>query len=241
MYPALNWLPCIDTSRFEPPAESKPEAANFPTQTYAFSESHSLFKAPRAYPEAPKDMWYQVPENKPAHEPNPIFPWEQAPDRPRPTRVFAEDLSPEPTPTVMSPTHAFSTVHYSGDDKTAAGRAKDPSPERSSYQQHNVNAWDNVPGIDNYVRAISDLSGQRSKSTSLQKTTGTDDIGSPSLERRNRRESLIITDFPSAVERPSLPVTPAPVRRPMFWGEDKSKTGELPSAPGVPDQTEWVC
>ena len=192
-------------------------------------------------------MWYQVPESKPkpAQEPRPIFPWEQAADRPKPTRVFAEDLSPQPTPTVRSPVHAFSTVHYDGNANT--GAKKDPSPERSSnqqwqsFQQTSVNAWDNVPGIDSYVRAISDLSGQRGKNTSLQKSTDTDDISSPLLDRRQRRESLILTDFPSAVERPSLPVTPAPVRRPIFWGEDRNRAAELPSATGVPDQTEWVC
>jgi glycogenin glucosyltransferase len=84
------------------------------------------------------------------------------------------------------------------------------------------------------------MSGIRGKNQSLRQTTGTDDISSPILERRNRRESLILTDFPSAVERPSLPVTPAPVRRPMFWGEERNQAGELPSATGVPDQTEWV-
>ena len=49
-----------------------------------------------------------------------------------------------------------------------------------------------------------------------------DDVGSPTLDRKNRRESLIITDFPSAVERPSLPVTPAPIRRPTFWGGERN-------------------
>ncbi|KAL6166251.1 glycogenin glucosyltransferase [Exserohilum turcicum] len=242
--PHMQW----DATKFEPPSQSIPEAANFPTQTYTFSDSPSLFKAPRNYPEAPKDMWYQVPETepKPADMPRPIFPWEQAADRPQPTRVFAEDRSPEPTPTVQSPTHAFSTVHYQGDDKTpAAQETEHVSHEKAAdnqwqtFQQSNVNAWDNVPGIDSYVRAISDMSGKRGKTQSLQKTTGTDDISSPLLERRDRRESLILTDFPSAVERPSLPVTPAPVRRPMFWGEERNQAGELPSATGVPDQTEW--
>ncbi|EMD90264.1 glycosyltransferase family 8 protein [Bipolaris maydis ATCC 48331] len=233
-----------DPTKSGPPSQSKPEAANFPNQTYGFSDDPSLFRAPSAYPDAPKDMWYQVPETKPqpANLPPPIFPWEQAADRPQPTRVFAEDRSPEPTPAVELPTHPFSTTHFDGDDKTAAEAAKkEPSPERPSGQQWQSttgNAWDNVPGIDNYVRAVSDLNGQRGKNAALQKTTGTDDIGSPTIER-GRRESLIITDFPSAVERPSLPVTPAPVRRPMFWGDEKNKTGELPSATGVPDQTEW--
>jgi glycogenin glucosyltransferase len=200
-------------------------------------------------------MWYQVPEikPKPAEMPKPIFPWEQEPDRPKPTRVFAEDLSPEPTPAVLSPTHAFSTVHYDEGDRAAPvaaekvrdlgnAFAQNSADQRcQSYQHNSGNAWDNVPGIDNYVRAISDMSGIRGKNQSLRQSTGTDDISSPLLDRRQRRESLILTDFPSAVERPSLPVTPAPVRRPMFWGEERNQSGELPSATGVPDQTEWVC
>lgn len=54
-----------------------------------------------------------------------------------------------------------------------------------------------------------------------------------------RRPSLILTDFPTEVERPSLPVTPAPIRRPTFWGEERDAAGELPRAEGVPEQSEW--
>jgi glycogenin glucosyltransferase len=241
--------------RFEPPAQSRPEAANFPTQTYTFSDNRKLFKAPHAYPEAPRDMWYKVPETKPkpAERPNPIFPWEREADRPAATRVFAEDLvSPSAVTLPTFPTHPFSTTHYVEDELAVQGEPEgvtNPKPFPSkfadqqwqSYQQTSVNAWDNVPGIENYVRAISDQSGRRDKVQSLRQTTGMDDISSPLLDRRQRRESLILTDFPTAVERPSLPVTPAPVRRPMFWGDERNQVGELPSATGVPDQTEWVC
>jgi glycogenin glucosyltransferase len=250
--PEMQW----DATRSEPPSQSKPEAANFPRAQYTFSDSHQLFKAPQAYPEPPRDMWFKVPESRPksAEMPKAIFPWEQQPDRPRASRVFAEDEPPEPTPAVSSPTHPFSTVHYEdGEGEALEGLdevVQSPAPGSSSkssdmqwqaFQKSNVNAWDNVPGISNYVRAVMDASGRRTKPQTLQQTTGTDDLGSPLLERRNRRESLVITDFPSAVERPSLPVTPAPMRRPSFWGEERGETGELPAAEGVPDQTEWVC
>ncbi|KAI8936649.1 hypothetical protein NX059_007047 [Plenodomus lindquistii] len=248
--PEMQW----DATRSEPPTQSRPEAANFPSQTYTFSDNRALFKAPRAYPEPPQDMWYKVPESrpKPAEAPKPIFPWEQEPDRPRATRVFAEDAPPEPTPSISSPTHAFSTVHYDNTDVGVPGYAKGASRTRNisppksadeqwqAFQSSNVNAWDSVPGIENYVRAIVDSQGKRGKSEILQRATGTDDIGSPLLERKNRRESLILTDFPSAVERPSLPVTPAPLRRPSFWGDERKEQGELPSATGVPEQQEWV-
>lgn len=185
-------------------------------------------------------MWYKVPETKPqpTEKPKPIFPWEQEPDRPKATRVFAEDLvSPptEPSPMKSSPTHAFSTVHYEQDHKPPVlERLSPPQTADESwqaYQQSSTNAWDSVPGIENYVRAIV-ASQDRRKSTTLQQVTGTEDINSPLLERRNRRESLIITDFPSAVERPSLPVTPAAVRRPTFWGKKGTMQANCPLQQG---------
>jgi glycogenin len=63
-----------------------------------------------------------------------------------------------------------------------------------------------------------------------------------------RRRGSKLTDFPTAVERPSLPVTPAPIRRPKFWGagdpgigDEGESDGQLPAADGVPEQSEWVC
>ncbi|KAL5424634.1 hypothetical protein PMIN07_011666 [Paraphaeosphaeria minitans] len=260
--PHMEW----DATRFEPPVTSKPEAANFPSEQYTFSDSHELFKAPQAYPEPPKDMWYQVPEEKPkpAEPPKPIFPWEQQRDRPKPTRVFVEDLPPpesnSPTPTItISPSsafgapgaHPFSTVHYD-DEESMSEEVVAPglnSPERVSspktadqqwqdFQQSTTNAWDSVPGIETYVRAIIDSQTRRGKPQVLNQAV--EQVRSP-MTRKERRESLILTDFPSAVERPSLPVTPAPVARPTFWGEERTEQGELPQAEGVPDQPDWVC
>ncbi|KAL5374616.1 hypothetical protein DPSP01_011797 [Paraphaeosphaeria sporulosa] len=258
--PHMEW----DATRFEPPATSKPEAANFPSEQYTFSDSHELFKAPQAYPEPPKDMWYQVPEEKPkpAEPPKPIFPWEQQRDRPKPTRVFAEDLPP-PEPTPLTPTitispssafgapgaHPFSTVHYD-EEETMSEEVVAPgpnSPERVSspktadqqwqdFQQSSINAWDSVPGIETYVRAIMDSQTRRGKPQVLSQAV--EQARSP-VTRQERRESLILTDFPSAVERPSLPVTPAPVARPTFWGEERDEQRELPQAEGVPDQPDW--
>ncbi|KAH7136072.1 nucleotide-diphospho-sugar transferase [Dendryphion nanum] len=262
--PQMDW----DATKFEPPAESKPEAANFPSEVYQFSESHNLFQAPQSYPEPPRDMWYEVPQEKPAPEqpPPPIFPWESRPDRPKPTRVFAEDLPPKPSPVLQPlapvPVHPFSTVHYEEQAGAAQYQQQQQqqqqgvaaiglaSPDRTTspktadeqwqeFQQSNVNAWDNVPSIETYVRAIMGAQNRRNKAQPLTPTGTTPDILSPSLSRDGRRESLIITDFPSAIERPSLPVTPAPVRRPTFWGEERDKTGDLPVAEGVPDQAEW--
>lgn len=62
------------------------------------------------------------------------------------------------------------------------------------------------------------------------------------LERRGSK----VTDFPSETERPSLPVTPAPIRRARFWGGGAPGIGDdehsaLPAAEGVPEPGEWVC
>jgi glycogenin glucosyltransferase len=212
-------------------------------------------------------MWYQVPEDKPkpAQPLKPIFPWERERDRPKPTRVFAEDLPPPepmpPTPTItISPSsafgppgaHPFSTVHYD-EEATMSEEVVAPgpnSPNRISspktadqqwqdFQQSNTNAWDSVPGIDTYVRAIMESQSRRGKPQVLNQAI--EQVISPKVGRKGRRESLILTDFPSAVERPSLPVTPAPVARPTFWGEEKVEQVELPQAEGVPDQQDWVC
>lgn len=257
---SLNiWQHFTKTCRFEPPAQSRPEAANFPRETYTFNDSRQLFKAPPAYPEPPRDMWYKVPETKPkaAESLKPIFPWEREANRPKPTRVFAEDHPPEPAPvSVPAPDVSEFEVDATPTHYTEAPRKKAtrvwrddpyvPTPKTTeeswqAYSQSNANAWDSVPGIDIYVRSIMDSQAKRGSVQVLQQATGTDDIGSPILSRKARRESLILTDFPTAVERPSLPVTPAPVRRPTFWGEERDETGELPAAEGVPEQNDWVC
>ncbi|KAF2202383.1 nucleotide-diphospho-sugar transferase [Delitschia confertaspora ATCC 74209] len=270
--PEMEW----DATKFAPPTDAKPEAVDFPTQTYVFNESKDLFQPPPAYPEPPKNMWYEVPETKPQPEarPKPIFPWEREREAPKATRVFADDFQPERKRSVLSPTgrptgrvtspdpvptpgawpeqqtstgNQFTTVHYEGGGDPSselevdAGvtSTKTADEQWQEFQQVSVNAWDEVPGIDTYVRAILQAQNQRNESQSLHTREVSEEIVSPMAGRGGRKESFIITDFPSAVERPSLPVTPAPVRRPTFWGEERNQAGELPAAEGVPDQAEW--
>jgi glycogenin glucosyltransferase len=207
-------------TRSAPPAQSRPEAANFPTSQYEFSGDKKLYHPPTAFPEPPKDMWYEVPSDKPKPEAKPkaIFPWEQHEHQRKPTRVFAEDSPPPPLPIITKP-----------DVTTHAPIA--PIEEVAPFTPQ-VNAWDNVASIERYVRAVMEVQGGRTKASKLS-----EHILSPS----GRRESLILTDFPTSDDRPSLPVTPAPIRRPTFWGDERDGEGDLPGAEGVPDQAEWVC
>lgn len=248
----MSVLALLTSSSSAPPVESRPEAANFPTQTYSFSEDNQLFQPPAAYPEPPKNMYYEVPKEKPPPKeaPRPIFPWEQERERPKPTRVFAEDLSPpqpEPAP-AASTTDASVPATSEGDGQTSKTPPPSATPQTpedpwQTFGQTSANAWDSVPGIERYVRAVMGAQTKKSKPAgiSLEGLAKPADLLSPTGEGSSgRRESLILTDFPTAVERPSLPVTPAPVRRPTFWGGERDETGELPAAEGVPLQAEWV-
>ncbi|RDI76466.1 hypothetical protein Vi05172_g13569 [Venturia inaequalis] len=211
--PHMEW----DATQSAPPAKSRPEAANFPTSQYDFSDDPNPYQPPQSYPAPPKDMWYEVPSDKPKPEarPKPIFPWEQREER-RPTRVFAEDSPPPPLPIITEPEV---TTH-----------PPIPPIEESAPFSPQVNAWDNVASIERYVRAVMGVQAGRANPPKLA-----EQILSPS----GRRESLILTDFPTIDDRPSLPVTPAPIRRPSFWGEERDGEGDLPGAEGVPDQAEW--
>lgn len=196
-------------------------------------------------------MWYEVPKNKPVpyQRPKPIFPWELEREPQRPTRVFADDVPPEPVP---APTLAVSppTAEAAGSNVTSGSEPKESKStvgQREATEEgwqaftQSANAWDSVPGIDNYVRAI--LGAQAKRSRPQPEPIPLDKVNEELLSpgSKDRQKSLVITDFPSALERPSLPVTPAPIRRPTFWGEERDEEGNLPAAEGVPDQTEWVC
>ncbi|KAG9674518.1 nucleotide-diphospho-sugar transferase, partial [Aureobasidium melanogenum] len=228
--PQAEW----DATRMEPPADSRPEAANFPTTTYDFNQDKELFRPPKAYPEPPKDMWYEVPKTKPdppTAKPKPVFPWEER-QAAAPTRRFLEDLdSPDstPQPGVTIPSADFTASVNS--PSTPVIKITSDTPWED-WAANNRNAWDDVAGIDNYVRSLNESQSSRRRSSVHPKSPAT----STQFERR---ESLILTEFPSEVERPSLPVTPAPIRRANFWSGERDNNGQLPSAEGVPEQADW--
>ncbi|CAF9909017.1 MAG: glycogenin glucosyltransferase [Heterodermia speciosa] len=249
---SVDW----DPIRTAPPTQSRPEAANFLSETYGMSQDRHLFQAPEQYPEPPQNMYYQVPKERQANDrPPPIFPWEL--NQSKATRVFAEDITPTP-----SAIHTENAPSMTTDDNSITEAAspstptvKISSPELDSFSR--TNAWDDIPEIDSYISSLPQ--NHRAKvqahfnhvpqQPSDPSITTTDDasITSPTTENPpsqpqsdRRRASLKITDFPTEIERPSLPVTPAPVRRPSFWGEERDSAGELPAAEGVPqNQNEW--
>ncbi|GJN67261.1 glycogenin glucosyltransferase [Purpureocillium lilacinum] len=79
-----------------PPADSRPEALNFPSTHYEMSRDVKPFVPPARYPSPPKNMWYEVPQEPPQTQPlQPIFPWETK--QPKPSRAFASE-EPETAP-----------------------------------------------------------------------------------------------------------------------------------------------
>lgn len=255
--PSMDW----DATRAPPPTTSRPEAANFPTQVYEFNTDVKAFHPPARYPDPPKNMWYEVPAEKPPveHKPAPIFPWEERDVKP--TRRFAEDEVNTAEPTTSSTDDsaydiATDEFEVSNEQSTASVLSVPPVSDTEtwrSFGSSGKNAWDEVSGIEDYVRALTSRQKNRGKvqvvstdqpsafppqSSSPLKDLAVDHLAE---DVKTRRESLILTDFPTAIERPSLPVTPAPRRRVIFWGEERDDEGNLPSAEGVPDQIDWVC
>ena len=208
------------------------------------SADPSLFQAPKN-PEPPKGMYYEVPSKPPAPErPKPIFPWET--NQPKPTRVFPGDVSTAPSETAFSAT--------TDDDDTQTDTTSPSTPTIQSNRAepfasfNRNNAWDDVPEIERYVSSLPQNRRGKVQVLPNNSTTGplspAEAVHSPSLEDpysegQQRRPSMKLTDFPTEIERPSLPVTPAPMRRPSFWGAERDAQGDLPGAEGVPEQSEW--
>ncbi|KAJ5477347.1 hypothetical protein N7539_007491 [Penicillium diatomitis] len=241
--PKAEW----DASREPPPRDSKPEAANLQHQTYSMSEDTTLFRPPPSYPEAPKNMYYQVPPTKP--EPQrltKIFPWES--HAPKPTRVFAAEPSlplssppnePQPTKSPSPPVGLPLRAPY------------EPSAETwDAYSRSN--AWDEDPDIQRYIASIQQprrartqvLSGSSQASTSSQTSRNQTRSFATTITEPDydQRPSVILTNMPSEVERPVLPVTPAPIERRGYIGDDEKEAPDsdaLPAAAGVPDQQDW--
>ena len=180
-------------------------------------------------------MYYEVPPPPPAVKPpKPIFPWETT--QAKATRVFAEDTT--------SSNPVLSTA--GGNDTRAQAISPFAQVSKSSFidpfTSYNLNnAWDDMPEIERYISHLGQnrqgkvqvLSTRNAQNASLSSAGGRSD------HQKGRRPTMKITDFPTDIERPSLPVTPAPDRKPSFWGNERDSTGELPAAEGVPQPLDW--
>lgn len=233
--PQTQW----DATRSAPPMDSRAEASSFPRDThYEMSRSTGLFQAPQAYPAPPRDMYYSVPNSqpKPAEVPTPIFPWEQDPSTPKPTRIFADtplsSVPPTPTAPVAAPSSTRHTHHASSTSASSAS---------GDYLMRD-NAWDNDPGIEEYLRAYKEATARRGRSGIVHgQSSSTEGLDLPGLSSpRNRRGSLRLSDFPTSDERPSLPVTPAPVQRQTFWSSERDEKDGVSAAAGASLPTAWV-
>lgn len=170
-------------------------------------------------------MYYEVPKTPTYQKPTPIFPWEKG--APKATRVFPDDnveVAAEPS------SSALAAVPTDEVTQTIQLTPADP------WQTFNRgNAWDDIPEIEWHIGNL-----QKNRKGNIQVlqgyNSGIDQVSSPGA----RRQSMKLTDFPTELERPSLPVTPAPIRRPSFWSGERDEDGELPAAEGVPSQEEWV-
>ncbi|EFX01305.1 glycosyl transferase, family 8 [Grosmannia clavigera kw1407] len=260
-----------DAQRQPPPVNARPEALNLPRTHYEMSQDTNQFVAPRSYPSPPHNM-YDIPTG--AHQkPHTVFPWEG--HQPAPTRVFAEPAPPPPheapveeqssqsglysdqlqeelgtEPSVTSGSPSIGPQTEPTTPTTPTARQYPPADPWASYTR--TNAWDDVPQIERYVdsfqkqhlraRSRGQVPGTIQPKTSADMVTGS---GGGIGEQHGSR----VTDFPSEAERPSLPVTPAPVRRPKYWAGDGPGFGVngdadavnhlLPAADGVPQQSDW--
>lgn len=239
---------------------------NFPATIYEMSQDTTPFVAPKRYPSPPKNMWYEVPKEPPtfySEPPKPIFPWEER--RSPPTRVFPDDVpqnnelqadesatptgvpwsGPGPAPSAGSSMTEASTAEQRSEPATPSTPTIRITPSDTWSSFTLTNAWDDVPEIERYVDKIQ--KHRRTRSLKSPGVIGLPGHGDEVDEIAWRRRGSKVTDFPSEVERPSLPVTPAPIRRPKFWGggpgvgHDDEDDPLLPAAEGVPAQTDWVC
>ncbi|KAK7953338.1 glycosyl transferase family 8 [Apiospora saccharicola] len=246
-----------DAQRQPPPADTKPEAENFPAMVYEMSRDTAPFVPPQRYPSPPKNMYYEVPRERPTShhvKPKAIFPWEI--NQEAPTRVFAEDAFRHEAGSSSAPTGEIPASSSTEEQTTAESIVTEPEPVTPMSPAISVtssdpwrsftrtNAWDDVPEIERYVGSL-----QKHRRSLSIKSPGKIGMPSRNVESEWAQQGLKLTDFPSETERPSLPVTPAPIRRPKFWGgggspgvhDDDDEETHLPAAEGVPEQRDWVC
>lgn len=211
------------------------------------SKDTTPFVAPVRYPSPPKNIGYEVPKTRPTAT-RTVFPWEK--HQRTPSREFPDvELDPEPAVIEPSSTHSGEVAADSSkpaETPTTPIVTITPADPWSSFSLSN--AWDEVPEINRYVEGIQKQQRRRSSTDDADVPKQSD---SPATRKADTKtKGLRLTDFPTIAERPSLPVTPAPIHRPSFWGDERDSAGtedgtsstiqQLPAASGVPLQSQWV-
>ncbi|KAJ6144434.1 hypothetical protein N7470_008329 [Penicillium chermesinum] len=231
--PKAEW----DASREPPPLHSKPEGISLDQKTYTMSQDTNLFQPPNFIPDAPKNMYYKVPENRPEPEKaTKIFPWET--HAPQPTRVFAEE---QPTPALPPD---YTTIVQSDEVEEPVLEPQTPptralfEPSAKSWEDYSrSNAWDEDPDIQRYIETVQQarrgktqvVSGAAQPSSSASNSTSGSYFSSTTTgsSTETHRPSTIITDFPHG-------------NRETYDDEnDASTVTGLPPAEGVPSQADW--
>jgi glycogenin len=226
------------------PAHERP-APIFPWETHQPAATRVFAEPPPPPPPVPEPTQAEAHSRQSGYNPHPSF-QELGAEPSMNTGSPSMDLKTEPTTPIMSST----------------ARDLPPSDPWASFTR--TNAWDGVPQIERYVDAFQKQhrrvrSRGQAPGGGLQSVSGPSGVSGDGAEDDASsapwRRGSKITDFPSEVDRPSLPVTPAPIRRPRHWGgggpsfgadDDEDAAGGdgahlLPAADGVPQQVDWVC
>jgi len=222
-------------------------------------------------------MWYEIPNEKKltsADRPKAIFPWERR-QHDEPTRVFADDYATENSTSTGDDPEDYWRTTGSGLSAPGTPMIRITDENSTTVGQVPKNAWDDVAGIDSYVRQLKKWQNLRGKLETLQNSnfggnSKQSQSQTPASDSPPQRQhdganqgvadsamiglglgmaaddidaaidtgSLRLTDFPT--DRPSLPVTPAPIQRNTFWGSERGAEDQLAAAEGVVDQAEWV-
>lgn len=217
------------------------------------SQDVNLFVPPERYPTPPRNMWFEIPKQPPAlstESPPPIFPWEGY--QPPATRVFQDRPGPlkqddSPSDEIPGLPGPHTEPSMTGSSITVETDIPD-SPSTPTTVPHSSdiwatfdrsNAWDDDPKIQRYAERLQEKTQPKRSFQASRMAPGQLAIN----DFRGRWRGMLVTDFPSKDERPSLPVTPAPLHnRLSSWGIGGPGDQEsLPAAKGVPSQVDWVC
>jgi glycogenin glucosyltransferase len=157
-------------------------------------------------------------------------PFQAPPEYPQPPRDLWYQIpetapAPESAPTPIfpwekGPARPTATRVFSDDP---------PSPVQASIVP---TRWeDSSGGMERYIRNI------MSSATPAQQSQAESRPAAAAVERP---ESLVFSGFPAVGDRPSLPVTPAPIMTNTFWGDRGDDEAGVAGA-GAFKKAEWVC